>query len=259
MLLERKAARRRKETGDERYRSKLGQRSDGKSVFGRAFLRPARLFFLSPIVAALCTYVAVTYGLLYILFTTFTFVYREIYGFSADSAGLSFIGAGVGNLLGLAYSGSISDRLLRRKQAKGITLRPEDRLDLILTVPATIFLPVGLMIYGWTADKHIHWIVPMVGTAVMGFGMIGSLMCVQTYLVDAFTLHAASATAANAVFRSLLGALLPLCGLQLYDAIGLGWGNTLLALVALMLAPVLWLLGKYGERIRTNARWQREF
>lgn len=89
--------------------------------------------------------------------------------------------------------------------------------------------------------------------------MICILICIQTYLVDAFTKHAASVNAANAVLRSLLGAMLPLCGLDMYTALGLGWGNTLLGFLALILAPVPWLFYFYGERIRTNPKWQRQF
>jgi len=46
-------------------------------------------------------------------------------------------------------------------------------------------------------------------------------MTIQTYLIDAFTIHAASAVAANTVLRSIFGALLPLSGLKLYDALGM--------------------------------------
>jgi hypothetical protein len=37
-------------------------------------------------------------------------------------------------------------------------------------------------------------------------------MPISTYLIDAFTIYAASALAANAVLRSLMGALIPLPG-----------------------------------------------
>ncbi len=70
------------------------------------------------------------------------------------------------------------------------------------------------------------------------------------YLVDAFTVYAASALAASAVMRSVAGALLPLAGLPLYDNLGAGWGNSLLAFIALALAPTSLLLLKYGEAIR---------
>ncbi|CAK7217015.1 hypothetical protein SCUCBS95973_003008 [Sporothrix curviconia] len=259
VILHKKAAKLRKENGDSRYRSKLDKLESRKTVFAKAIVRPMRMFCRAPIVAAVCIYVAAMYGLLYILFTTFTFVYQEIYGFSSIGAGLSFIAAGLGNIIGVAYSGILSDRIVKRIKMQGRASTPEDRLNFLLTVPASLLLPAGLVIYGWTADRHVHWIVPMLGTGVMGVGMIGIMMCAQTYLIDAYTVHAASVLAANSVLRSTLGALLPLCGLQLYDAIGLGWGNTLLAGIALLLAPILWLLRIYGERIRTNPRFSVDF
>jgi hypothetical protein len=77
-------------------------------------------------------------------------------------------------------------------------------------------------------------------------------MALQTYLVDAFVRYAASAIAAMTVLRSLLGGLLPLAGLQMYDKLGLGWGNSLLGFLALALVPVPIIFAIYGERIRTR-------
>jgi hypothetical protein len=150
----------------------------------------------------------------------------------------------------------MSDRIIKQKVAAGNTLKPEDRLPAVITIPGSLCIPCGLILYAWATDKHFHWMVAQIGTAIAGFGIIAIVMCIQTYLVDAFTTYSASAIAASAVLRSLLGALLPLCGLDLYNAIGLGWGNTLLGLIALALAPILWVFGIYGERIRTNPRWQ---
>lgn len=84
-------------------------------------------------------------------------------------------------------------------------------------------------------------------------------MPIQTYLIDAFTIHAASAIAANTVLRSLCGALLPLAGPKMYATLGLGWGNSLLGFVAVAMLPIPWLFYKYGERIRTHPRFQIDF
>ena len=84
-------------------------------------------------------------------------------------------------------------------------------------------------------------------------------MPITTYLVDAFTVHAASALAANALLRSLAGALLPLAGQKMYATLGLGWGNSLLAFIALVMCPIPWIFYKYGERIRTSPRFQVTF
>lgn len=84
-------------------------------------------------------------------------------------------------------------------------------------------------------------------------------MTVSTYLVDAFTIYAASAMAANTVFRSLAGALLPLAGPKMYETLGLGWGNSVLGFIALALCPLPIFFWIYGERIRTSKRFQVEF
>lgn len=84
-------------------------------------------------------------------------------------------------------------------------------------------------------------------------------MTVSTYLVDAYTTYAASAMAANTVFRSLAGALLPLAGPKMYEKLGLGWGNSLLGFIALALCPLPVIFYVYGERIRTSKLFKVDF
>lgn len=77
-----------------------------------------------------------------------------------------------------------------------------------------------------------------------------SIVC--RYLVDAFTIYAASALAANTVVRSVAGAVLPLAGLPMYQTLGIGWGNSLLGFIALALLPLpFWIVAK-GEWLRTK-------
>ena len=75
-------------------------------------------------------------------------------------------------------------------------------------------------------------------------------MAPNTYLVDVYTMHAASAMAANTVLRSAFGAFVPLAGQPMYRALGLGWGNSLLGFVAVALIPIPVLFVKYGEALR---------
>ena len=65
-----------------------------------------------------------------------------------------------------------------------------------------------------------------------------------------FSIYAASALATNTVIRSIAGAVLPLAGLPMYRALGLGWGNSLLGFIAIGLMPMSIVLLKYGERVR---------
>ncbi|KAJ9626354.1 hypothetical protein H2203_003986 [Taxawa tesnikishii (nom. ined.)] len=253
VLLARKAAKLRKETGNTALHSKLDNGLSPRDLFKRSIVRPTKMLLLSPIVAAMSVYMAVAYGIMYLLFTTFTFVFIDYYGFTESNVGLVYIGTGIGMLLGLVVLGAVSDKLSLRLAAKnGGEMKPEYRLPpLIIAGP---FIPAGLFIYGWGADKHVQWALPLFGTLLVGIGMIGLFMCIQTYLVDAFTIHAASAIAANTVLRSIVGAILPLCGLRMYDALGLGWGNSLIGFIALALVPIPVLFYKYGEAIRRRTK-----
>jgi hypothetical protein len=70
------------------------------------------------------------------------------------------------------------------------------------------------------------------------------------YLVDAFTVHAASVTAASTLLRCMCGALLPLAGNYMYDSLGMGWGTSLLGFISVAFLPVPAVFYRYGQRIR---------
>jgi hypothetical protein len=73
------------------------------------------------------------------------------------------------------------------------------------------------------------------GIALVGAGVILNFQSIQTYVIDAFTLHAASALAAVAFLRSLCGFGFPLFAPAMYKALGYGKGNTILAVIAIVL------------------------
>lgn len=116
--------------------------------------------------------------------------------------------------------------------------------------------------------------MPIFGTAFIGLSNIAATVSCATwprtiipadlfhqlpitaYMVDAFPEYASSANAAATVIRSTLGALIPLAGPSMYATLGIGWGNTLLALVAFASLPIPFVLIKYGQAIRTNPKYQ---
>ncbi|KAL9127305.1 MAG: hypothetical protein Q9217_003792 [Psora testacea] len=70
----------------------------------------------------------------------------------------------------------------------------------------------------------------------------------STYLTDAYTDYSASAIAASTVLRSLFSAFLPLVGPSMYERLSLGWGNSLLAFIALAFGGVPARFYRYGQR-----------
>lgn len=181
ILLENKARKLRKETGNANLRSKLDSGLTPKAYFQRGIVRPFKLIIFSPVCIACGVYIGIAYAYLYVLFTSLTPLFMENYGFNTIEAGLSFLGLGVGSISGLAYFSTSSDRYIKKKAAQEDEraaaegrprggMKPEYRLPPLKL--GAIILPVGLFIYGWTAEYNVHWIVPIMGTALIGLGNI---------------------------------------------------------------------------------------
>lgn len=72
----------------------------------------------------------------------------------------------------------------------------------------------------------------------------------QNYYIDSFEKYAASAIAAGALFRSLIGGVVPLFTSTLFDKVGVGWGMSIFAFISIGLAPSPLLFYYYGEGLR---------
>lgn len=99
--------------------------SDAKTVLLRAVSRPMRMLVLSPIVTGLSLYLALIYGYLYLLFTTFSTVFPGQYGFRTGTLGLAFLGLGVGIALALLVLSWFSDWTQTKLTKKHGESKPE--------------------------------------------------------------------------------------------------------------------------------------
>ncbi|KAI9646743.1 hypothetical protein NHQ30_004741 [Ciborinia camelliae] len=250
-ILQQTAARIREETGDESVRSKYEVDDSGKrtmkETMKEAFIRPMQMLLFSPALILLSFYVAVVYGYMYLIMTTITMVFEGVYGFSEGASGLSFLGLSIGFLFGIFLCHFTLDLWVAHKSAAGQT-QPEQRLPPVAF--GGIIIPIGLFVYGWTAENGVHWIVPIIAMGVLGMGIVATTIPASSYLVDAYGIYAASAMAASAALRNISGAVFPLAGPPLYDRLGLGWGNSLLGFIALGFIPMPLLMMRYGGRLR---------
>jgi MFS family permease len=260
VLIQKKTERLRKQLRNTDLKSCYETANPNSKSLSYSLASPFRLLFLSLVVFLAATYIAVIYGCLYLLFTTVTHVFQDTYGWSAELSGLSYIGLGIGFLTGQAAFGLLSDRILLYHKARNNNnnnnnnnnegFKPEWRLSIcILFAP---FIPISFFWYGWSVHYQAHWMVPVSGLFPFAFGAVGLLSSLQTYVVDSYTGHAASAIAAITVFRSFAGALLPLAGSPMYEALGYGWGNSLLGLLTLVMVPVPVGLYRFGGKLRNR-------
>ncbi|KIK48668.1 hypothetical protein CY34DRAFT_71476 [Suillus luteus UH-Slu-Lm8-n1] len=218
--------------------------------------RPVVLLTRSFILFILSLYMALIYGIYYLMFSTFPDLFSKVYHFSIGAGGLTYLGTGVGFLLAALFGARVSNKIYTYLAAKnGGKGKPEMRIPALIF--GSFFVPVGLFWYGWSAQAKLHFMMPIIGTAIFGFGLMTSFLPISLYLVDTFT-YAASATAAASMFRSLLGFAFPLFGQQMLTSLGYGGGNSLLAGLAIVVGipfPV-WIYF-YGERMRANSSLTR--
>lgn len=93
--------------------------------------RPLKLLFFSPVVFIICIYVAVVYGLSFLLFTTLTAVLQDAYDWSTEVCGIAYLSIGIGFILGVAVVAKVSDAtVLRLAAANGGVVEPESKSSL---------------------------------------------------------------------------------------------------------------------------------
>lgn len=223
------------------------------SHVGTAFKRPFILLFTQPIVQVLALYIGYVYGVLYLVLSSFPLVWKNLYNEEPGIAGLNYISLGLGFFIGTQIAARFADKIYKNLRAKNNNEgKSEFRVPLMF--PGAAMVPVGLLIYGWSAEYKTHWIVPNIGTCIFAAGNQLVFQNCQTYLVDAYTRYAASAIAATAVFRSLGGFAFPLFAQYLYKALGYGWGNSTLAFIGIGVGlPAPFILWWYGEALRKKS------
>lgn len=52
--------------------------------------------------------------------------------------------------------------------------KPEFRLPVMIF--SSLSIPIGLFWYGWSAHEHVHFVVPIIVTSFIGFGMISVMV-----------------------------------------------------------------------------------
>ncbi|KIW19091.1 hypothetical protein PV08_03383 [Exophiala spinifera] len=254
-ILSRRAAKLSKMTGKV-YVSVLEKRqgkTTPKAAFQKSLARPWVLLFMEPIVLLLSIYMAIIYGTLYLCFGAFPIVYQEGRGWSPGIGGLAFLGVAVGMLFGVAYSIIDNSRYAKVEDEHNGEAPAEARLPPVMV--GSIALPIGLFWFAWTNSPSVHWIVSIIATAPFGFGMVLVFLGGMNYLIDAYTIYAASVLAANSVLRSLFGAAFPLFTSQMFHNLGIHWASSIPAFLALACTPFPFVFYKYGESIRMKCKY----
>ncbi|KAH0529208.1 hypothetical protein TsFJ059_003978 [Trichoderma semiorbis] len=262
IILRNKARKMRKDTGDDRWLapSEKTQKTVVQAV-GTSLQRPFQLLIFEPMCLSLCIFTAILLGILYLFFGAFPLVFATNHGFNLWQIGLTFVGIGVGMVLGMLTDPvwfRIRARLMAKlEQETGVPGGSEPEFRLPSAIVGSVLVPIGIFMFGWTTYSSVPWIVPIIGSAIFGLGNLLVFTSVFTFLVDAYPMYAASALAANAFVRCSFAAVFPLFGTQMYNKLGFQWASSLLAFLTVAMMPFPYLFFKYGKKIRSKSRFAK--
>ncbi|KAK1987709.1 major facilitator superfamily domain-containing protein [Colletotrichum cereale] len=219
------------------------------SIIWRSFSFPLKLLFTESVVFWFSAWVSFAWAILYMQFNSIGLAFRSVHGFSSTQVGGVYAAVLVGSVIGATvtiFQDPVFRRLMPRRMAT-----PEGRL--YSACVESLFLPVGLLWFGWGSSPDVHWAVPALAIVAVTVGIFTVYLAVFNYLADVYHQYASSALAAQSMCRNLLAGVFPLFTNVMFQRLGYGVAGSLLGGIGLLLSLVPWLLCIYGERIRARS------
>ncbi|RDW79179.1 MFS transporter [Aspergillus mulundensis] len=259
VLLKRRAAKLRKETGNQDLYAFLDHHKPSFGDIVRKYLfRPVQMLILEPILILITLYLALVYGILYLFFEAYPVSFQEERGWTNEGiAGLPFIGIMIGVFCGVALIIWQTKTRFAHKLAKHGRVIPEERL--VPMMVASVLLPGGLFWFGWTSSPNVHWLAQVAAGVPIGAGILVIFMQGLNYIIDVYMMFANSAIAANTLIRSSLGGAFPLFATQMYHKLGVPWASSLLGFITLAMIPIPIIFFIYGKKIRALSKFSPNF
>lgn len=207
----------------------------------------SKMIITEPIILFLSIWQSTVFGIVYIYFSAFPIVFGGIYGFNDWQIGLSFLGLLVGLFLFIIFDYYIGIPLwVKTLQKKGQS--PEHRV-----LPAMIYqccIIVSLFLFACLARPSIHWIGPIIASALYGFGALGVILATFGYLLDTYRSCIPAAGASTSVVRSLITAFCPLFGDVFFRNVGTQNASIILACISVLELGIPLVALLYGHKIR---------
>lgn len=229
-----------------------------KEIVEKNISRPVVMLLTEPILFLITLYNAFIYGIIYLCLTAIPDIFGERYHFRAGVAELPYISMLIGVFVGALITIICERRFIAALERTGKPV-PEERLPPMMI--GAFFFAIGLFWTGWTGDypEHVHWIVPTIGTAFIGCGLLSIFLPCINYIIDCYLFYAASAMAGNTLLRSAFGAAFPLFARPMIMNLTIKWAMTLLGCIALVLLPVPFLFYRFGALLRKKSKYSLEF
>ncbi|KAF3389288.1 MFS antiporter QDR3 [Penicillium rolfsii] len=203
-------------------------------------------------------YASIAFGSLYVLNVSVEDSFgKPPYNFSTIIIGLLYIPNSVGYVVASLFGGRWMDSIMQREAKKANRYdekgrpiyRPEDRMRENAWLGAFLY-PAALIWYGWTVDKGVFWLVPMIANFFFGIGSMLIFSMVTTMLTEFMPKKSSEGVALNNFMRNIFSCVGSLVTAPIINGIGNGWLFTILGLVGFASSSVVFLMRVYGPRWR---------
>ncbi|KAI0064100.1 MFS general substrate transporter [Artomyces pyxidatus] len=253
VIIKWKAQKLRKTTGDPNYYAPLEKHdvSLTQSLLVSCY-KPFQLVIFDRMALLLNLWNSLILGILYLAFQAFPIIFGDGHGFNTQMLGLTFLGIGLGLVIGLATTPFWNWRFRVYQERYG---DPPPEYRLVPGKVGGILVSVGLFWLAFTTYRHVHWIAPIIASVPFGTGTYYVFTSSFTYLVVTYRPIAASALASNSAMRSCFAAGFPLFAVQMYHKLGTVGATCLLAGLTTLMAPLPFIFYKIGARLRANSRF----
>lgn len=176
------------------------ERSSIATMIGISLYRPFHLLLTEPVVFWFSLWVSFAWAILYLTLAAVPLILRTVHNFSLQQANAVFAATCVGSVLATVLS--IYQEKIAKAHGK-LANTPEGRLYFACVESA--LMPIGMFMFGWTAEKDIHWIAPAIAITLATMGIFSIYLAVFNYLADTYHRYASSALAAQSFCRNMLG------------------------------------------------------
>jgi MFS family permease len=219
----------------------------------QASVRPIWLFFTQPIVPLIGLCTAVLSGLNYMFIGFLPTVWLHSYRASRTESDEHLASFAVGSVIAALIGGHLADKWHRKAKEQNPSQPvppPENRVRILALFG--LFTPLGLLCFGWAVEKQAHWILPDLGIAIICAGITGCQQAMNMYMMDTYEKTLMPAMASSQFLKSCLAFAFPFWVRELYDRLGPGIRNTVLAIGALVIHALLlpYVLLEYGPTLR---------
>ncbi|KAJ5638083.1 Major facilitator superfamily domaingeneral substrate transporter [Penicillium lividum] len=217
------------------------------------------VFYLRYIPVLLSVYYgSIAFGSLYVLNVSIEDTFgKPPYNFSTIIIGCLYIPNSLGYFVASSFGGRWMDAIMYREAKRAnrydengrLIFHPEDRMRENAWLGAFLY-PAALIWYGWTVDKGVFWLVPIIANFFFGIGSMLIFSMVTTMLTEFMPKKSSNGVALNNFVRNIFSCVGSLITAPLINIIGNGWLFTILGVLGFASASTIPFMKAYGPRWR---------